>query len=173
MYVFLDVDGVLNNTTDWKKRMYTLNPKCVESFNELLHRIDHPKIVLISTWRNGIAWNGARAPYVDDLSYAISQSGVKIIDKTANAPDGSRIKEIKHYLRWHESDRYMILDDDKELYEDRECTENLYLTNASTGLTMKDVRAIKREFGLQNGMNSDDYRTGIGQVKGRRHYIKW
>jgi histidinol phosphatase-like enzyme len=32
MYIFLDVDGVLNTEADWARKVYSLNPKCVEQF---------------------------------------------------------------------------------------------------------------------------------------------
>ena len=58
------------------------------------------------------------------------------------APDGSRTKEIKHYLRRHTEDSYIILDDDPELFEQRENTPHLYLTSSKTGLTDTDVKRI-------------------------------
>lgn len=36
MYIFLDVDGVLNTKQDWKRKVYSLNPHSVEAFNRLM-----------------------------------------------------------------------------------------------------------------------------------------
>ena len=58
MYIFLDVDGVLNTKQDWKRKVYSLNPHSVEAFNRLIEEINEPKIVLSSTWRNGMARDG-------------------------------------------------------------------------------------------------------------------
>ena len=142
MYIFLDVDGVLNTKEDWNKKMYSLNPKCVSEFCELIRKISNPKIVLSSTWRNGIARDGSTAVYIEELINAIASSGIKAIDKTAVAPDGSRSKEIEYYLRRHPKDSYIILDDDKDLFDEKERTKNLFLINPTVGLTGEDTRKI-------------------------------
>ena len=144
MYVFLDVDGVLNTEADWERKVYSLDSKCVDSFCKLLNSLHEPKVVLSSTWRNGIARDGTTAVHIDDLIKALKPSGIKSLDKTGVAPDGSRTKEIEHYLRRHSEDSYIILDDDPELFEHRENTPHLYLTSSKTGLTDMDVKRILR-----------------------------
>lgn len=142
MYIFLDVDGVLNKEADWARKVYSLNPKCVEQFCRLLKSLPDPKVVLSSTWRNGIARDGTTAVHIDDLIQDLEPAGITKLDKTAIAPDGSRTKEIDHYLRRHTKDDYIILDDDPELFDKGEKTPHLYLTSAKTGLTEADVRKI-------------------------------
>ena len=142
MYVFLDVDGVLNTEADWARKVYSLDSKCVDSFCKLLNSLNEPKVVLSSTWRNGIARDGTTAVHIDDLIKALKPSGIKSLDKTGIAPDGSRTKEIEHYLRRHTEDSYIILDDDPELFEQRENTPHLYLTSSKTELTDMDVKRI-------------------------------
>lgn len=142
MYIFLDVDGVLNTEADWARKVYSLDSKCVESFCKLLNSLNEPKVVLSSTWRNGIARDGTIAVHIDDLIKALEPAGIESLDKTWVAPDGSRTKEIDHYLRRHPKDSYIILDDDPELFEQRENTPHLYLTSAKTGLTDTDVKRI-------------------------------
>jgi len=142
MYIFLDVDGVLNTEADWARKVYSLDPKCVDSFCRLLNSLDEPKVVLSSTWRNGIARDGTTAVHIDDLIKALEPASIKSFDKTGVAPDGSRTKEIEHYLRRHSEDSYIILDDDPELFEQRENTPHLYLTSSKTGLTDTDVKRI-------------------------------
>ena len=142
MYIFLDVDGVLNTEADWARKVYSLDPKCVDSFCRLLNSLDEPKVVLSSTWRNGIARDGTTAVHIDDLIKALKPAGIKSLDKTGVASDGSRTKEIEHYLRRHMEDSYIILDDDPKLFEQREDTPHLYLTSSKTGLTDTDVKRI-------------------------------
>ena len=142
MYIFLDVDGVLNTETDWARRVYSLNPKCVGAFIKLLNAISGPKVVLSSTWRNGIARDGTTAVHIDDLIRALSPAGIMRLDRTAVAPDGSRSKEIDHYLRRHPAGEYIILDDDPSLFELGLKTPHLFLTSAKTGLTEADVVQI-------------------------------
>ena len=142
MYIFLDVDGVLNTEADWARKVYSLNSECVRSFCKLLKNLNEPKVVLSSTWRNGIARDGSTAVHIDDLIKALEPAGIKSLDKTGVAPDGSRTKEIDHYLRRHSEDRYIILDDDPTMFDKKENTPHLYLTSAKTGLTDADVTKI-------------------------------
>lgn len=78
MYIFLDVDGVLNTTADWKQKVYSLNPKCIEIFRSLINKMDNPKIVLSSTWRNGIARDGTTAIHIKDLLAALNNPGLVV-----------------------------------------------------------------------------------------------
>lgn len=146
MYIFLDVDGVLNTEADWARKVYSLNSGCVKAFCRLVNSMTDPKIVLSSTWRNGIARDGTTAVHIDDLITAISATGIKELDKTAVSPDGSRSREIDYYLRRHPADSYIILDDDPSLFEAGERTPHLYITSAKTGLTDKDVISIIKRF---------------------------
>lgn len=143
MYIFLDIDGVLNTKEDWNRKVYSLNPKCVAAFCRLLRHLPQPKIVLSSTWRNGIARDGSTAVHIDDLLKVLGPAGIHTVDKTATAPDGSRSKEVEHYLRRHNADDYIILDDDVELFDEKEKTKKLYLINPNTGFTMQDAKKIR------------------------------
>ncbi|MCR4715569.1 MAG: hypothetical protein K5656_00140 [Lachnospiraceae bacterium] len=142
MYIFLDVDGVLNTKEDWVRKVYSLNPRCVAVFCKLLNSIHNPKVVLSSTWRNGIARDGTTAVHVEDLIKVLTPAGVRALDKTGISPDGSRTKEIEHYLRRHPKDDYIILDDDPSLFDLKGKTPHLYITSANTGLTDTDVGKI-------------------------------
>ena len=145
MYIFLDVDGVLNTEADWARKIYSLNSKCVESFCKLLNSLNDPKVVLSSTWRNGIARDGTTAVHIDDLIKALEPAGIKTLDKTGVAPDGSRTKEIEYYLRRHPEDSYIILDDDPSIFDFGVKTPHLYLTSARTGLADEDVARILKQ----------------------------
>ena len=74
MYVFLDVDGVLNTEADWARKVYSLDSKCEDSFCKLLNSLHEPKVVLSSTWRNEIARDGTTAVHIDDLIKALKQT---------------------------------------------------------------------------------------------------
>lgn len=146
MYIFLDVDGVLNTEADWARKVCSLNQGCVDAFCRLIKSIPSPILVLSSTWRNGIARDGSTAVHIDDLLCALAPSGIKELDKTAVLPDGSRSREVDYYLRRHPKDSYIILDDDPTLFEDRERTACLYLTSSKTGLTENDVNKIIKRY---------------------------
>lgn len=54
MYIFLDIDGVLNTTSDWKE-LYILNKKNIQAFATFVKKYNNVKIILTSSWRTG--WN--------------------------------------------------------------------------------------------------------------------
>ncbi len=142
MYIFLDVDGVLNTEADWAKKIYSLRPECVQEFLWLLKALPNPKVVLSSSWRNGIARDGFTAVHIKELIDALSPAGIQKLDKTGISPDGLRSKEINHYLRRNPKDSYIIFDDDKALFEEQEKTAYLFLTDPARGLTHKDVSRV-------------------------------
>ena len=145
MYIFLDVDGVLNTESDWERKIYSLNGACVATFCRLLSCLHEPKVILSSTWRNGIARDGTTAVHIDDLLKALEPAGIMSLDKTGIDPNGSRTKEIDYYLRRHPEDRYIILDDDPNLFDRKESTPHLHLTSSKTGLTEGDVKKILKQ----------------------------
>lgn len=50
LYIFLDIDGVLNTSSEWK-RMYTLNANCIKNFSEFVKRTKtEVRIVLTSSF---------------------------------------------------------------------------------------------------------------------------
>lgn len=56
-YIFLDIDGVLNRSSDWKK-MYTLNTECIRRFADFVKHLKREvNIVLTSSWRTGFSYN--------------------------------------------------------------------------------------------------------------------
>lgn len=148
MYIFLDVDGVLNKKSDLT-RPFSLNPECVKNFIELICQIPSAKIVLSLTWRNGIARDGSKASHVEALMNVLSSAGINTIDRTANAPAGSRSKEIDYYLRRHEPDSYIILDDDSKLFDEGVKTKNRYMINNECGFQKNDIIKILKQFGLK------------------------
>lgn len=145
MYIFIDIDGVLNTKEDWEERLYTLNSRCVEAFCLLLEKIDNPKIVISSTWRNGLARDGRTATHVEELMNILNNVGISYIGRTATSPKGIRSEEIDYYLRRHDEDEYLILDDDKELFILAEKTPYLYLVDPLKGITNNDVKCILRK----------------------------
>ena len=146
MYIFLDVDGVLNKQSDWK-RPFSLNDECCYWFNTLIKDLPNVKIVLSSTWRNGIARDGSRAAHIDDLMVRLKAAGIETIDKTATSPDGFRNKEIDNYLRRHPADSYIILDDEESIFEEGKRTPNLYMTDNAHGFTEQDYKRLKKLLG--------------------------
>lgn len=117
-YIFLDVDGVLNNKNHYKKQHekyggrffcqnMPFNPKSLENLKWLINKTD-AQIVLDSSWRKS-------APCMTVLEARLAEYGLKIYDKTGDM--GSRGNEIIDWLFAHttDNDTFVIIDD--EMYD--------------------------------------------------------
>lgn len=52
IYIFLDIDDVLNRQCDWAK-LFTVHAACVRRFSDFCQRVGE-RVILISTWKNGL-----------------------------------------------------------------------------------------------------------------------
>lgn len=128
MFVFLDIDGVLNTESDWN-RLYTLNLRCVEAF---VRKYKGSKVILTSSWKNGYSpiFNNCSEP-IQDLISVLSDGGVSVVGRI---DDGPRDTMIAKFVKDHnlKSDSYIILDDDRSEFNSH--TENLIIINSKTGI---------------------------------------
>ena len=53
IYIFLDIDGVLNRQCDWVK-LFTVHADCARRFSDFCRSVGG-RVILISTWKNGYA----------------------------------------------------------------------------------------------------------------------
>lgn len=137
MYIFLDIDGVLNQLHG----NYYLDEKCVITLAKICHKIENPRIVLTSTWRPGFCHDYVRCtPQIQKLRDLFQKNDIEIYSRTGKNC-AYRDEEILAYLSENASDSYIILDDDRSLFKN---TDHLYVTNGRTGLTEKDMKAILR-----------------------------
>jgi hypothetical protein len=142
MYLFLDIDGVLNRESDWV-HPYTVNRTNVKSLAKLMEALPDAQIVLTSSWRAG--WEescDSCTPQIQALRDILGEYGLSISGKTAKAPDGNRLREISHFLNGHPKAPYLILDDDEGEYPVR--PDQLYLTDPKAGLTDADIKRIRK-----------------------------
>ncbi len=144
--IFLDIDGVLNRKSDWRNP-FTLNGECVSAFFKFLERAKHiygdAVIVLSSSWRLGLSNTGAidinADSFVTDMLF---QYGITINDVTP-AYNAGRQKEIETYIKRHNIENYLVIDDDLSLFETPDSL-NIYVTDYRTGFCEVDIdRAIR------------------------------
>lgn len=141
MFVFLDIDGVLNREKDWKQP-YTLCKECVDNFAKAMEGFD-VKLILISSWRKGFVSreNPNNLPQIKALEKMLSERGLSITG-TVDRTNMSRWNAIQAFLKNHPGD-YLILDDDLSEYSSR--PQRLYLIDCITGISKKDVAGIRKE----------------------------
>ncbi len=128
--VFLDIDGVLNNTKILKQRLDArstlrfgpFDPESVRCLNELVDRAD-AQIVLSSSWRNGPG-----PEYWAALCQHLKGQGVgrPLVGRTPHSyecgSNGYRGREIQWWVEHNGPvDAFVILDDDSDMepYMDR------------------------------------------------------
>lgn len=139
--IFLDIDGVLNTKSSWKTP-FVLNDECIRNFCTFVNRDGvGAKIILTSSWKTG--WSPIienQTPQIQELQTKLAEYGCTIFSRTKDL--GNRQKEIIDYLSCHDVDYYVIIDDDESEYQGFELG-GVYLIDAETGFTSRDVKKIK------------------------------
>ena len=172
-YVFLDIDGVMNDFTYWEKckerngtaqymstQNYPFNPASLLNLHLLnkflLHHRAIMRIVLSSTWR------------LDAESYAIVNSrlaeyGMTIYDKTPQLNrlpldklNSCRSFEIKKWLETHKNPtKYLILDDDSDIINNFD--ESHYVnTDMQFGFDIEKLTEAQKKVEAQYGKTKSD-----------------
>ena len=144
-FLFLDVDGVLNNR---HTRVCTGKGWCfVDDF--LVRRVRKivdatgALIVLSSTWRD--EWNkeneSLNGPDFNELRAKFQEFGMDFYDRTGAWDKRGRGWEIMEWMNGHNVDSFVILDDWNDMGP---ISDHLIWTNPAYGLTEEQVQeAIK------------------------------
>lgn len=122
--IFLDVDGVLNNseTTDRIDGFTGLDPLLIANFNRITAAVPDAKIVISSTWRKALPFMKAYTDF-DGLKRLLAERGLKgeIIGHTPiNFSYVTRGGEIRMWLESAEAKAvapitdFVVIDDDAE-----------------------------------------------------------
>lgn len=155
MFYFLDIDGVLNKESDWK-RPFTLNEKCLKIFSKLIKNDKDAHIILSSTWRVGCNNRGVLLKNENDYIAKLDKYGIKI-ENSIPISGKSRQEEIEYYIRRNQVKNYIVLDDDLELFPWPERI-NLYVINYKTGIREEDVKQICKH--INKKMNKKLFQNG-------------
>lgn len=143
IYIFLDVDGVLNKESDWRNKFY-LNASCVKVFGELCRKLEkiygEVRTVLISTWRAGISKSGTDVEQINSLDKILAQEGIRIYASTP-VTDKGRQAEVEYYIRRNQVSEYIIIDDDLSLFDNLDKVK-IFVPDYRTGLVKGDIKKI-------------------------------
>lgn len=137
IYIFLDIDGVLNRQCDWAK-LFTVHADCTRRFSDFCRSVGG-RVILISTWKNGYV--GKNNPANSDPIKALEQH-FPIYGKIA---DGDRLEQIEQYVEQYGIRRYVIIDDDKTEYSRTD--PHICFVDARSGFSSKDVRTCRKILG--------------------------
>lgn len=154
--IFLDVDGVLNNTQNIKKyrlffrgkRRLLVDVKPVFYFKKLLKEIEknnmEVKIVISSSWRVGSIpadWKKLFKHYFNNEEIVIGRTPYLYKDR------GIEILELLEIVKEKGDiiDDYIVLDDDIEDIINHINTEKIMKINRRYGLTGKNIKEILKK----------------------------
>lgn len=140
MFVFLDIDGVLNKRSQWRIHSYPLDSGCIENFCNFANHIS-AKIILTSSWRKGFvcSHSNSNSRQIQELEKEFDRYNIRISGKVSdNISD--RTDAINHFLTNH-PDEYIIIDDDKSEFS--KPLEHMYFTNPEIGLSQEDLECLK------------------------------
>lgn len=144
MYLFLDIDGVLNGHS-WNEEAQsnTLDKRCVWCFNQIL-RAKEPKVVIISAWRYMI---NNYAITTRGFEYLLRTHGVSaklnIVGTTASDEQyPTRDAQIQQYLDENEIYNKFIILDDMDMGWCVAMGGHWYQPSSYHGLRRKDIQPI-------------------------------
>lgn len=124
MFIFLDIDGVLNKESDWSKP-FSLNSDCIRRFCE---KNREARIILISSWKNGFisSHNEKNTPQIKELEARLDRYGIRIVGKVCD-------NRYRDYLKEHPSIKeYVVVDDDIKEYSSKDIP-HLRLVDSKVG----------------------------------------
>lgn len=135
LYVFLDVGGVLNR----KDEVYDEDDFsffCMRQFGCAIKDFPDVRIVLISQWRDRFVKNGECEYPLGMVKRHVERWGPEFYDVTTKDISENRYLEIQNYIKEHNVEHYVIVDDESRYYP-KGC-ENLFLVKSDDGFTQED-----------------------------------
>ncbi len=141
-YIFIDIDGVLNNHNSFDNGYCPINYSCVKAFNCLLNEWTEAKVIISSSWRYLILSKQMTITGFESmlLTYGLDIHG-RLFGYTRaskrHLEDDSRYKEIKDWVEENNCQNWIVLDD-LFLSNDR----RFFKINPKTGLDLPKVNQI-------------------------------
>lgn len=159
-YIFLDIDGVMNNRIDWLWKIdHGLNADrmfCREAWGRLQQVVfeTNAKIVLSSSWRlafqntpQGIEIIGKKDGYAVRLMHYFEEYGIPVVGRTTGKYD-HRGKQIIEYVKTHftPEDKWVVLDDEVCDIRGYVADDQIIDTDFETGLLQEHCEKIIQYF---------------------------
>ena len=140
-YIFLDIDGVLNN-----RRTHTISPygckgvskKNIDVLKEIINKTKG-QIVLISDWRLSFLPNDHMPQMAVYITKKMHEAGLEFMLVSENRQYENRAKEIIRWLNEHPAEGYIIIDDEEYHYREEPLRLHLVHIKENKGLTSRNV----------------------------------
>jgi len=142
-YIFIDIDGVLNNQEAFDNGYCSINYSCVKAFNKILNAFPYSKIVISSSWRYLIISRQMTLTGFESmlLTYGLDVHG-RVVghtrkDNRDSIHDDTRYDQILSWVLINKCKNWIVLDD---LFISNDL--NFYKIDPETGLTMERAEEI-------------------------------
>ena len=138
--IFLDIDGVLNNTLapgvmHWNSTL----TECVDNLNFIVDSTD-AKIIVISSWVDDIFFENNNEKLARFLYERRLRRGSIIDFRRNGATKEDGITEIVHSNESIES--FVIIDDNPDIVQSEFLKSRHFITQSLMGLTKEDVQKV-------------------------------
>ena len=122
-FLFFDIDGVLNKSSDWKIRSYSMDDALIETFCRFVRK-NKLTPVITSSWRSGFVktLSEENSPQIRELESKFQKYGVEIPDHESlflKRMFRRRLKRLTNPGSWLKSSAGWSPDARKFLYSDR------------------------------------------------------
>lgn len=154
LYIFLDIDGVLNNfKTQDINNLYKFDKNNVDAFNYLLSILKNPKIIISSSWTQKFFFEDLKKIFkdnnidsnliIDKIEHTYSCKTIKPYKtekefEMAVDPNSGRNKDILNFINQHNINNSFLIIDDMYL-SNKELNFYQIITDSNIGLTKKDI----------------------------------
>ena len=150
LYIFFDIDGVLNSMDGWSMENFPINPNCLKNFADTVNFFKtkyEVHLIMSSSWRDGFNFEGegVHSPDVQDILNKLKKFDIEVEDKTPFLMQKNRADEINSYIVEHNLQDYksLAIDDTKHLFgSSLEKNLRLYITDAQVGFCKKDYEFL-------------------------------
>lgn len=143
IYVFLNIDGVLNTQDEGKRIFKDVSMVCVRRMAEVLNKFKNIHLVLVCEWDEWLYENGGSNSRLLFLKRYLKKYGLDINDKMPKTKRTSRGARIKKYIENYGVENYIIIDNEPGQYAS-DCKE-LFLVNPKTGFTKENQEPLRQK----------------------------
>lgn len=150
--IFLDIDGVLNNTASLMNQTHLLNEKV--QLMKILCDLTGAKIVISSAWRTMMEddKDGLGCP-LRHMLYRVGGISTSLVIGRTHTGAGGRGKQIRDWVDQHKPDYWAVIDDEKwDFATDRAIAPRFVRTDMDAGLRWKECKAVIQILGINGSM---------------------
>lgn len=150
--IFLDIDGVLNNSKYRGDSIHDhkgWDQNCLNALEYIINNVEKLGFVLSSTWRMLYTLKEMEQMFIERIGYSPNFVGITPLNSKPDQSSGiyisvTRGQEIAEWLADNDIDDYIIIDDDRDMLPNQLC--HFVKTSFHSGLTMEHARRIVKYF---------------------------